>query len=430
MATNHDHSPPAPLPPGGNDGKGELYGILAEFDTPGALVKAAHKVHDAGYTQFDAYSPFPVHGIDEAMGIKRTILPLLVFGGGLAGLFGGFFLQWWMNAWNWPLNIAGKPAWSIPANVPIGFETTILLSVLTTFFGMWALNQLPQVWHPFFRSDRFLKVTDDSFFIGIESKDPRFDAARTAELLQNAGAVAIESTYLDPDPASRRLPKWIYAFIVVTTAMALIPFALVLKAQASKSNKPHVHIFADMDFQPKAKADTAFELFPDGRASRSEIPGTIARGQLRADDGYYRGLAHPGGAGQGGGDDQWLTGLPAQVEVTEARLARGRQRYDIYCAPCHGYDGRGLGAIPERVKALGGAWLARNLVDPKAGTVTMPNGQLFNTISNGFNTMMGYAAQIPVDDRWSIVLYVRALQRAQNASLDDVPADRRADVTR
>src|SRR6476660_2225654 len=95
--------------------KGELYGVLAEFDTPGALVKAARKVRDAGYTEFDCYSPFPVHGIDEAMGIKRTILPLLIFIGGFTGTVGGLLLQWWCNAYNWPWNISGKPTWSIPA---------------------------------------------------------------------------------------------------------------------------------------------------------------------------------------------------------------------------------------------------------------------------------------------------------------------------
>jgi len=401
-------------------GEGELYGVLAEFDTPGALIKAARKVKDAGYTQFDAYSPFPVHGIDEAVGIPRTILPVIVFGGGIAGLVGGFFLQWWMNAYNFPWNISGKPTWSIPANVPIGFETTILLSVLTTFFSMWALNQLPQVWHPFFRKDRFLKVTDDGFFLGIEAADKRFDLAATRRLLEGAGAAAVEDVHKDPDPKKKVMPRWLYAFIVASTALALIPVALVLRAQASKSADPHYHIFADMDFQPKVKSDVAYDGFVDGRGNRGEVPGTVARGLLKADDAYYRGLDN--GA--------WLSGLPKQVEPTADRIAHGRERFNIYCSPCHGYDGRGNGVVPERVKALGGSWLARNLVDPKAGVITMPNGQLFNTISNGFNTMMGYAAQIPVDDRWSIVLYVRALERAQNASLEDVPADRRADATR
>src|SRR5690349_18005374 len=95
--------------------EGELYGLLAEFDTPGALVHAARQVRDAGYTEFDCYSPFPVHGIDDAMGIKRTILPVIVFCGGLSGTIGGAFLEWWMNAYNWPWNVSGKPVWSIPA---------------------------------------------------------------------------------------------------------------------------------------------------------------------------------------------------------------------------------------------------------------------------------------------------------------------------
>jgi mono/diheme cytochrome c family protein len=108
-------------------------------------------------------------------------------------------------------------------------------------------------------------------------------------------------------------------------------------------------------------------------------------------------------------------------------MKRGKNRFEIYCTPCHGHDGRGTGAVPTRVALTGGAWQARNLVD--AGNpvaIHMPNGQLFNTISNGYNTMMGYAAQIPHADRWAIVLYVRALQRSQNAALDDVPADHRS----
>src|SRR6188768_3015386 len=112
--------------------EGELHGLLAEFDTPGELVVAAGKVHAAGYTDFDCYSPFPVHGIDGPMGIKRTILPLLVFGGGFTGAMGGLALQWYCNAHAWTWNISGKPTWSIPANIPIAYELTILLSVFAS----------------------------------------------------------------------------------------------------------------------------------------------------------------------------------------------------------------------------------------------------------------------------------------------------------
>jgi mono/diheme cytochrome c family protein len=400
---------------------GRLYGVLAEYDTPGELMEAARKVAGAGYTQFDCYSPFPVHGIDEAMGIKRTILPVLIFCGGFTGTIGGLLLQWWCNAYNWPWNISGKPAWSIPANIPIAFESTILLAVFTSFFGMWILNRLPQVWHPFFRNERFNHVTDDAFLLGIEARDRRFDAEATPKLLADAGARSVEQVHLDPDRTSRQMPKWITAFIVASTAFALIPFAIAAKARTSRSTEPHFHIFPDMDFQPKYKSDQPMDVFADGRANRGELAGTVARGSLNADDVFYRGLERSDSGGQ------WTTGFPKQLEINEQLVKRGKNRFEIYCTPCHGYDGRGMGAVPQRVAATGGVWLARNLVDASNPVVmTMPNGQLFNTISNGYNTMMGYAAQIPHADRWAIVLYVRALQRSQNASLDDVPPDHRS----
>jgi mono/diheme cytochrome c family protein len=426
-ADNHEHGD-AGAPAGDKpEGGGELYGVLAEFDSPGALVKGARKVKDAGYADFDCYSPFPVHGIDDAMGIKRTILPVVVFGAGITGTGLGLLMQWWMNSYDWPWNVGGKPTWSIPANIPIAYETTILLSVLTTFFGMWIFNKLPQVWHPFFRLDRFTKASDDGFLLGIEAKDKRFDLDRTTELLKKAGATAVEPCYHDPDPAKKQMPKWIYAFIAATTVMAMIPLALILKARASKSTQPHWHVIADMDFQPKFKSDNAFAAFPDGRANRGEIAGTVSTcspGSQRPCD-HDRHVKSDTAMYQGIEGSEWITGLPRSIEPTAQRLARGKERYDIFCAPCHGFDGKGAGIVPARVQKLGGAWAARDLTDVGAGVVTMPNGQLFNTISNGFATMMGYSSQIPVDDRWSIVLYVRALQRSQNATLDDVPADQR-----
>jgi hypothetical protein len=449
---------------GNGVGEGELYGYLAEYDTPGELIEAARRVRDAGYTDFDCYSPFPVHGIDPAMGIKRTILPLIIFGGGFTGALGGLALQWYCNAHAWTWNISGKPTWSIPANIPIAYECGILLAVLTSFFGMWALNKLPQVWHPLFRIDRFARVTDDGFFLGIEAKDRRFDADKTKKLLQDAGAIAIESCHLDPDPKQKMMPKWIMGFIVASTAFALIPLAIAAKARNSHSSEPHIHIFPDMDFQPKYKSDTAMDLFPDGRANRGEIPGTIARGWLEEDRVFYNGLEEgddtgiynglgdtPGAFGDmpKDGGAQWTTGFPKSYPdvpaiapdlrgkpfVVDAKLlARGQSRYNIYCTPCHGYDGHGQGMVPTRVKEGGGLWQARNLVEPhdaegkNGAAIQMANGQLFNTISNGFQTMMGYGAQIPAADRWAIVAYVRALQRGQNASVDDVPVTQRGSI--
>jgi hypothetical protein len=422
------------------NGNGPLYGILAEYDTPGELLEAARKVKDAGYTEFDCYSPFPVHGIDPAMGIKRTILPLVIFGGGFSGAVGGLLLQWYCNAYSWGWNISGKPTWSIPANIPIAYECAILLAVLTSFFGMWAFNKLPQVWHPLFRSDRFAHVTDDGFFLGIEKADSRFDADKTKALLEGAGAIGIENVYLEADPELKKMPKWIMGIIIASTAFALVPFAIAAKARNSKSAEPHIHIFPDMDFQPKFKSDQANDLFPDGRENRGEITNTVARGWLEDDEVFFHGIEHPSSGDTG---DSWTTAFPKQYPDSPALtpdlrgqpftvdmklLERGQNRFNIYCTPCHGYDGHGQGMVPTRVRAGGGNWDARNLVDPTGPVVQMPNGQLFNTVSNGYAKMMGYAAQIPAWDRWAIVAYVRTLERAQNASHSDIPTTEQGSI--
>ncbi len=386
--------------------KGELYGYLAEFKTPGELIAAAKKVRAAGFTKWDCYSPFPVHGLDPAMGIRMTILPWIVFAVGLCGLGGGLLLQWWTNAHYWPWIVSGKPFWSIPANIPIAFETTILASVFAAFFGMWALNKLPQWWHPLFRSERFRKVSDDGFFIGVEARDGAFDPQETRQLLEAAGAVAVEACHLDPSPLGKRMPRPIFAFIIVSSVLALVPFALIAKARASKSTEPHWHLIPDMDDQPKYKSQRAAptEIFANQRASRVPVAGTVARNELKADDHFYRGLV----------DGQWAQEFPPALEINMRTMARGEQNFDTYCAPCHGYDGGGNGMIHRRalqVPQVG--WVPpANVTD--APRTQQPVGQLFNTISHGYNTMPGYASQIPESDRWAIILYLRALQRAQN----------------
>lgn len=171
---------------------GALYGYLAEFDSVGALLAACGQVRDAGFTRWDAHTPFPVHGLDAAMGLRSTKLPWLVFGAGATGAGLGLLMQWWINAVDYPLNISGKPLFSIPANVPITFEVTILLSALTAFVGMLAFNGLPRYHHPLFQSERFRRVTNDRFFISIEARDPRCRGEETARFLAELGAVAVE----------------------------------------------------------------------------------------------------------------------------------------------------------------------------------------------------------------------------------------------
>lgn len=171
---------------------GGLWGLVAEFETPDALREACSKVREAGYRRFDAHTPFPVHGLDAAMGIRQTKLPWFVLGAGLTGCSGGILMQWWMNAVDYPLNISGKPFWSLPANIPVAFELTILFSALTTFGLMLVFNGLPRWSHPLFRNESFRRATNDRFFLSIEAADPRFDVEKTEALLREAGGRNVE----------------------------------------------------------------------------------------------------------------------------------------------------------------------------------------------------------------------------------------------
>jgi hypothetical protein len=170
-----------------------LWGYLVEFETVPALVAAAERVRDAGYTRWDCHAPFPVHGLNDAMGLRPTRLPLLVFGAGLTGATVGLVLQYFTNAFDYKFIIAGKPFFSLPANIPVMFELTILFSALTAFAGMILLNGLPRWYHALFGNARFRRVTADRFFICIEATDARFEAAATREFLASLGGSAVEA---------------------------------------------------------------------------------------------------------------------------------------------------------------------------------------------------------------------------------------------
>ena len=172
--------------------KGPYFGILGEFATPADLQHACERVRDAGFTRWDAHSPFPVHGLEKAMGLRRSQLPWIVLGMGLLGAALGFILQWWVHTTAYPLVISGKPFFTWPAFIPITFECAVLFGALGAVFGMLGLNRLPMHHHPLFQSKVFERVTDDAFFISIESWDPRFDPSATGKLLESLGARNVE----------------------------------------------------------------------------------------------------------------------------------------------------------------------------------------------------------------------------------------------
>jgi mono/diheme cytochrome c family protein len=193
--------------------------------------------------------------------------------------------------------------------------------------------------------------------------------------------------------------------------------ALALRARAIKKVEPRVHIIQDMDNQPKVKTQSRLMLFADRRGMRPPVEGTVARGSIIDQPVLETGRT---------GDDAWVESIP--VPVTMSLMERGRQRYEIFCSPCHGLSGYGDGMVSQRADQLQeGTWTPPTSFHTDLVRERAP-GHLYNTITNGIRNMPAYGSQIPVEDRWAIVAYVKALQRSQNATIDDVPADLRAQL--
>jgi mono/diheme cytochrome c family protein len=204
--------------------------------------------------------------------------------------------------------------------------------------------------------------------------------------------------------------------IGVLVALSFVPLALIARARVSNSPRPRLHLVPDMDSQPKFKPQAANPMFADTRAARPQVAGTVARGQWPRDEALHVGRV----------DGEWVSAFP--VPLTEPLLRRGQERYGIYCAPCHGLSGYGDGPVSVRAERLQeGTWTPSSSFHTEL-VRGRPAGHLYNTIANGIRTMPAYGAQIPVDDRWAIVAYVRALQRSQHAPLADVPVELRGQL--
>jgi hypothetical protein len=167
------------------------WGVFAEFANFAELLHAAQKLNDLGYRKFETWSPFPIHGMDDAMGLTGSKVPWISLGGGLTGLSIGLLLQWWTGAVDYPMVIGGKPYFAWQFALPVTFELSILLAAFGTVFGMFALNMMPRPYHPLDKVPAFKRVTDDKFFLSIEVSDPLFDMDRTQELLKEIGGTGI-----------------------------------------------------------------------------------------------------------------------------------------------------------------------------------------------------------------------------------------------
>lgn len=211
------------------------------------------------------------------------------------------------------------------------------------------------------------------------------------------------------------MPRWIIYVLLVLVAASLVPIGLIYRSHHQGEKQPRVQVVYDMDQQSYFKSQTENPFFTDGVTMRKPPEGTVARGLLGEDDAFFRGIAR---------DTIFVQEIP--VQVTRPMLERGRERFDIYCAPCHGQSGNGNGMVHARAAALAeGTWTPPTDLTSQT-VVERPAGHIYNTIANGIRTMPSYGAQLSPADRWAVTAYVRALQLSRNATAADVPAGLRA----
>ena len=437
----------------------KLIGLLGQFDDPGTLLQACHSAREAGLRKIDAYTPFPVHGIEQAMGIRRTILPFIVLFVGLGACGVGIGLQWFTNAtegwglWSgYQFKISGKPYFSLPANIPVTFEIIVLSSAFAAFLGMLALNRLPCLANPLHRIPRFRSVTNDRFFLSLGADENGFDSGTARDNLNRWGATDVEEIWLDE--TDHRMPAFLKTVAILGLILLLVPPVMIYRARGMTSRQTRLHVNPDMDFQVKFLPQSLGPISPDNpkefffphkRSGFAPVPGTVPRGKGMDDIEFKRGiqagsledhqtasstpavLASSGSRQESGqqegatepetpAEPDWLTRFPASVDINEQTLLRGQEQYNINCAVCHGYSGEGNGLVNQRALGLvinGHAkWnTARSLYDPEV--INQPVGRIFDTITNGRSMMGPYGSRIRPADRWAIVLYVKALQETR-----------------
>jgi mono/diheme cytochrome c family protein len=370
------------------------YAVLGIFDTPNALMQAIPKARAAALGTVEAYTPYPIHGIDEALGHRKSPLGGMVLVMGVLGALVALGGQYWISAIDYPIITGGKAAGSWEAFIPIMFEVTVLFATFTAGLGMlFLLNKLPFFGHPVLSSKAISGITRDRYALALEAEDESFDSAAAAQVLRDAGAVEVEVL-----PAPDRSPFLTSAFVLRTlggifVACLVSGLAMFFLTKWFPLLAPMKH----MQDQPRLNAQKGSTFFKDGHGMQLPVAGTVARGYLPTATGTQDAAA------------TLVNPLPRTREV----FAVGRQAYANRCEVCHGALGNGVGSLTS---AYGGK--AANLQAQQFRDY--PDGKIYWVLVNGKNNMPSHAPYLSESERWAVVHYVRALQRAQNAKDEDL----------
>lgn len=373
-----------------------LYSITALFNTPDEISKAAEVVTNEGFKKFDVNTPYPVHGLSSRMKLKPSTLGYFALALGLSGAAIALLFMYWTMSVDYPMIIGGKPFFALPAFIPVTFEVTVLLaSVGTVLIMLFFFFKLPNNSHPLHDTNYMKKVSNDKFGISIEAKDPKFDVEKVKQLFTSLGAEQIEEIYYDEEEINHKNKIFEPKFLVFLAAVAIVVAGVTY---FTLNKLMFMSPFNFMMEQHRINPQTQTTVFADGFSMRPPVEGTVARGfipYLYQDD--------PESAGKF---------LSNPLLPTEENLQLGQKKYNTFCSPCHGYFG------------AGDARLNGQFPNPPSlhseKLIQWQDGRFYHVIQAGQNIMPSYSKQLTENEKWAIVLYIRALQRALNAKEEDL----------
>lgn len=378
------------------DMKDKLFAMTGLFDTPDEIIHAAEKTSKR-YRKYDVHTPYPVHGMDDAMGLGESRMGwvTLIIGGSCMLLMLSFIA--WTALIDYPNIWAGKPYFNLPAYIPILFETTVLTGAVSTVLILFfVVSGFPRNNHPLHDTPYMQRTSDDKFGICIESQDEAFNEADAKSFLEKLGAKEIIPIYHDPKEASSGLsltkPVWLFVLAVITIAFSgTVYFGL--------NRMVFLPPYSWMTFQEKAVPQQPNNVFADGRAMQRPVEDTIPRGYLP--DAYK--------------DDPDAMGkyFSNPLPTTQAVLDLGKEKFESRCSVCHGFYAQGK-------SRLHGQFPSPPTLHSKKVAEEWSDARIYHVITYGQNVMPSYAKQLTKDERWAIIHYIRALQRSLNPKESDL----------
>lgn len=366
--------------------------VVGLFESPGALLRAVSHLSGTDLGRLEAYTPYPVHGLSRTLGHKASPLGAMVLVMGILGAASALAFQWWTSAVDYPVLTGGKALFSWQAFVPVMFEVMVLFAAFTAGLAMLLLlNRLPFFGHPMLRSSAMGAITRDRFALAVEAGVDALDAQAAEEALREAGASEVEVV------SALEEPRPVFRFAAVT-ALALACVTAGIATYWGVKLFPILPPMNAMEVQKHAVPYRESAFFPDGRTMRYPAPGTVSRGHLPEP------TPTPEEAGRL---------LTNPLPVSREGVARGKVKYAAHCQVCHGALGDGKPDLPA-------SYGAKPADLQSASIRSYSDGRMVRIIAGGKGTMPAYGADIAPPDRWAIVLYLRALQRARNASDEDL----------